>query len=70
MVKCPKCNRVSQIYNSRYTKYGKWRREECKNCGNKFTSVEIPQEEYELLKKKGRDYERIMSALKEGCENK
>ena len=60
---CPKCNGITSVLDSR-ERYGKvYRRRECLNCGNRFSTHEIPIDT--LNKQKSATYKKFNSLMDE-----
>ena len=57
VVHCPSCgwNKV-KVYDSRSHQALKWRRRECQECGYRWSTVEMDQEQY-------RRYKRLSEAM-------
>lgn len=59
---CPKCGYgYSKIIDSRPIENGKRRRHECSGCGFRYTGIEIPNEEYEKMKKLYTEAQKIIN---------
>jgi len=49
-MKCHECNGETSVINSRNDPQGKRRRRMCVECGERYSTVEIDEEEYEKLR--------------------
>ena len=61
----------SFVYSTRFRwlsskqRYERYRRRECDVCGNRFTTVEIDRQEYDILLEKSEVYEQVISKAKQ-----
>lgn len=61
---CPTCGSATHVIDSR--KATRWvrRRRECKECGERFTTIEMPQQEAEALQELETWWLKIVDAIK------
>ena len=46
-IRCPKCNSANQgVYDTRQFEHGRQRKRKCKECPERWTTIEIPLEVY------------------------
>lgn len=58
-MKCPDCGREMQVYNSVLRGKIRYRRYLCHRCGCRVSTREIPEAEYQELKRVAYRYERL-----------
>lgn len=58
-MKCPDCGREMQVYNSILADGIRYRRYLCRRCGCRVSTREIPEAEYQELKRVAYRYERL-----------
>jgi len=61
---CPACGNSTRIIDSRKAARRVRRRRECKECGQRFTTLEMPQREAEALQELEAWWLRIVDAVK------
>lgn len=52
---CPECNRKTHIVETRFDDDSVRRRRECRECGYRFTTLEVDKDLYERLVKAKRE---------------
>lgn len=66
---CTKCGADSLVTETRTHSYGIRRRHKCSNCNYRFTTVEIPMEEYQFYKSKIINGTNILKTAKKSLED-
>ena len=62
---CPKCGGQSKVIESRETKNGKRRREECVLCHHRFSTLVIMKEEYKRLVESEKKLKNILNFMED-----
>jgi transcriptional regulator NrdR family protein len=63
-VNCPACGSPTRVIDSRKAARQVRRRRECKECGQRFTTLEMPQREAEALQELEAWWLKIVDAVK------